>query len=171
MLNRTIIAKGRRRNGRSRRARGTPRLKITSMMDILTVLLLFLLKSFVIDGEVATPPPGVELPMSSAEESPETSLVVAISREAILVGDEPVATIAEALAGDEPFIEALAVRLDAARERMNEIAIRRGHPEPPEPRITIQGDRDLEFQVLERVMATCSSGGFDQLSLAVIRDS
>ena len=42
------------------------RLRLTSMMDILTVLLLFLLKSFVVEGEVVTPVPGVELPSSSA---------------------------------------------------------------------------------------------------------
>ena len=35
------------------------RLRLTSMMDILTVLLLFLLKSFVVEGEVVTPAPGV----------------------------------------------------------------------------------------------------------------
>ncbi len=141
------------------------------MMDILTVLLLFLLKSFVVDGEVATPPAGVELPRSSAEDAPEASLVVAISAEAILVGEEPVATIAEVLAGDDTPIDALATHLEKARERMAEIAARRGVVDPPDPKITIQGDRGVEFHVLRRVMATCSSGGFDQLSLAVIRDS
>ena len=72
----------RRRSLRDRQKPTRPEsLKLTSMMDILTVLLLFLLKSFVVEGEVVTPPPGVELPGSTADTPPEASLVIAISND------------------------------------------------------------------------------------------
>src|SRR5216110_3147281 len=41
-------------------------LTLTSMMDILTTLLFFVLKSYVTGGEITVPPPGVTLPRSSA---------------------------------------------------------------------------------------------------------
>ncbi len=165
------MIRGRRRRGRRSQAGGTPRLKITSMMDILTVLLLFLLKSFVVDGEVVTPPPGIELPESVADEAPEASLVVAVSGEAILVGGVRVATVAEALSGNDLVIAPLAQCLEEERSRMSEIAALQGLEDAPAARVTIQGDRNLEYQLLQRVMATCSAGGFDELALAVIRES
>ena len=68
-------------------------LRITSMMDILTVLLLFLLKSFVAEGEAVTPAPGVELPRSESEDRPPASLVIAITDDAINLGEETVAVL------------------------------------------------------------------------------
>lgn len=139
------------------------------MMDILTVLLLFLLKSFVVDAEVVTPPPDVDLPSSTSEVPPEATLVIAISDEAISVGGQQVATIAEAMAGDGLLIEALDARLDQALTQMEELAERRG--KPVSGAVTIQGDMSMEFQLLQRVMYTCSFSGFDELALAVIQDS
>ena len=40
----------------------------------------------------------------------------------------------------------------------------------PEPKVTIQGDRAIEFQLLEKVMYTCGEAGFEQLSLAVLQE-
>ena len=139
------------------------------MMDILTVLLLFLLKSFVVDGEVVTPPPGVELPTSTSDTPPEATLVIAISKDAILVAGEQVTTVAEAMAGDDLLIEALDDRLDRALTQMEELAAMRG--KEVSGAITIQGDQNMEFQLLQRVMYTCSFSGFDELALAVILDS
>ena len=145
-------------------------LRLTSMMDILTVLLLFLLKSFVVEGEVVTPAPGVELPSSSAETPPEASLVIAISGDAILLGNELITTISEVLARGDLLIPELDERLDAAYRRIEEIAQRRGE-EAPEGKITIQADRAMEFQLLQRVMYTCNFSGFDEVALAVLQES
>ncbi|MEZ5064469.1 MAG: biopolymer transporter ExbD [bacterium] len=145
------------------------RLQLTSMMDILTVLLLFLLKSFVVDAEVVTPAPGVELPTSSADSNPESSLVIAVSGESILFANEPIASVADVLAQDDLLIRALDQKLDTAYKQMEELAQRRGK-EAPEGKILIQGDRAIEFQLLQRVMYTCNFSGFDQVALAVVSE-
>jgi len=52
---------------RKRRVSEAPvlaRLQLTSLIDIFTVLLLFLLKSLVVGGAAVTPFPGVSLPPS-----------------------------------------------------------------------------------------------------------
>lgn len=140
------------------------------MMDILTVLLLFLLKSFVVDAGVINPPPGVELPKSTSRDTPETALVVAISDDAILVGNRPVTTVADALLGDDLLIRALETALTEELEQMDDIAVRQGEAAGG-GQITIQGDRNMEFQLLQRVMYTCGFAGFDEMSLAVIQES
>lgn len=151
--------------------RKTSGLRLTSMMDILTVLLLFLLKSFVVDGEAMTPRAGVDLPESSAEERPESSVVVAVSADGIVVGDEPVATMAEVLASDDLYVVPLAERLEEVWLQREELARLRGETELEAPAATIQGDRDIEFRVLERVMYTLGETGFGDVSLAVIKKS
>jgi len=141
---------------------------LTSLMDILTCLLFFVLKSFVAGGEVTVPPPGLELPKSTAEQAMKSSLVIAIDREAILVGSERITTVREAMASDQMLIEPLAARLKAAREQMHEIAIMKGDTLEDHV-VTIQGDEEIEFRVLQKVMYTLNDGGFQDIALAVIK--
>lgn len=161
----------RQRGGRRAvsRFRAQSKLKLTSMMDILTVLLLFLLKSFVVEGEAMVPPAGLELPESSAESSPQISLVVAINDDAILVGDEVVASVSASLEDPSPVIEPLAVYFDETWEKLDNIARLKGEAQAEARTVTIQGDREIEFRILEKVMVTLAESGFEDVSLAVIR--
>jgi biopolymer transport protein ExbD len=138
------------------------------MMDILTVLLLFLLKSFVVEGEALTPVPGVNLPESSSETTPQASVVIAIFDDAIMMNGEVVALVSEAVASEDLYIESLADRLDQAREKVLDIARARGSDEEFEGRVSIQGDREIDFAILQRVMYTCSALGYEHISLVVI---
>ncbi|MGH3054482.1 MAG: hypothetical protein ACRDL7_05835, partial [Gaiellaceae bacterium] len=74
-----------RHRPRGRRGRAAHRIhsgiSLTSLMDILTCLLFFVLKSFVAGGEVTVPPPGLKLPRSTADAPMASSLVIAIDRE------------------------------------------------------------------------------------------
>jgi len=135
------------------------------------VLLLFLLKSYVAGGEVMVPPPNIRLPGSTAEQPPVTSLVVAIDDDEILVGNERVASVSEAVGGDGMAIEPLSARLRAIRKQQDEIARLRG-ADPAENHVaTIQGDRDIEFRVLKKVMYTLNLNGYQNIALAVIQES
>lgn len=162
-------------NGRraklGRRLRISQTLQLTSMMDILTTLLLFVLKAFVAGGEVSTPPPGVELPHSTAEGAMASSVVVAIDQDAILVGSERVASVSEALADGAPVIAPLAARLEQERTQMEALQQRQAGDRPSTRLVTIQGDRDIEFQLLRKVMHTVNESGFEDVALAVLKRS
>lgn len=162
------MRRGLRRRRKPRQPEG---LKITSMMDILTVLLLFLLKSFVAEGEVVTPAPGVELPRSTSQESPEASLVIAISDDRIAIGGETVVALDGSVdggLGGAMVIPELESALELARTQQIAIAARRGTDEEWAGSITIQGDREMSFAVLQRVMFTCNQSGFADVALAVL---
>src|SRR5262245_63051343 len=83
-------------------------LTLTSMMDILTTLLFFVLKSYVSGGEVTVPPPGVTLPRSTVDAGMHTSVVVAIDHDAIMMDGETVVSVKDAVATDELMIVPLA---------------------------------------------------------------
>ncbi len=146
------------------------KLRITSMMDILTVLLLFLLKSFVAEGEVITPARGVELPESTSPDLPEASLVVAISKGSLLLGDEMIGKSAELEKEAGLSIAPLADGLRRNLEKSRAIARMRGEELDEEGLITVQGDREISFRLLQKVMFTCQQNGYGNISLAVIRN-
>jgi biopolymer transport protein ExbD len=132
------------------------------------VLLLFLLKSYVAGGEVMVPPAGVRLPASTADTPPPTSVVVAINGDEILVGNEHVASVAEAESAPDLLIAPLASRLVEVRARQDEIAKMQGD-DTPHRTATIQGDKEIEFSLLKRVMFTLNQSGYDNIALAVIQ--
>lgn len=158
-----------RRRRKTRRKGGTTApLRLTSMMDILTVLLLFLLKSFVVEGEVITPVPGVDLPESSSDTAPQASVVVAIFDNTVMLDGQMVTRLENGSSDDGLLIPLLADRLSRTRAKELEIAQLRGEDVDYSPQIAIQGDRDISFEILERVMYTCSQSGFGDIALAVI---
>lgn len=144
-------------------------LTLTSMMDILTTLLFFVLKSYVSGGEVTVPPPGVTLPRSTVNADMHTSVVVAIDHEGIMMDGERVATVREALGTDELMIVPLAKKLEEARTQMDEIAQRKGEKREVTRLATIQGDAGIEFRVLQKVMYTLDRNGFPDIALAVLK--
>ena len=155
----------RKKHGKGNRSRP---LQLTSMMDILTVLLLFLLKSFVVEGEVITPAPGIDLPESSSETLPHASVVVAIFDNTLLLDGQMVAKVDGMAPDGDLLIPQLAARLDQTRAKELEIARLRGEEAVYDPKIAIQGDRDISFEILQRVMYTCNQSGFGDIALAVI---
>lgn len=161
------------RSGRRRRFSGRVHapsgLSLTSLMDILTCLLFFVLKSFVAGGEATVPPPGLNLPASTAERQQTTSLVVAVQQDAIFVSGERVASLDEVLSGEGMVIAPLAQRAEAARDQMDALAKQRGRTPDASHLVTIQGDSDIEFRVLQKVMYTLDQSGFPDIALAVIK--
>ncbi len=143
----------------ARRGPATPpvRPQLTSLVDMMTILLVFLLKSFSMEGNLMTPAAGLQLPTSTSRDQalPETS--VEVTRSEIRVDGRSVVTIAasEADAGDD--VPALAIALE-------------GLAVGEDAAVTIQCDRDQEYHLLERVMATCSRAGFTDFSLLVTRE-
>lgn len=159
-------------NQRRNRLRPSSSLILTSLMDILTVLVLFLLKSFVMEGEAVTPVPGVSLPQSSSQTAPRASIVIAIFNDTVMMNGEVVATVAKAVSSGDLLITPLAKRLDETREQATEIARLRGNgADAFDGKVSIQGDREINFAILQRVMYTCSASGYDHISLAVIGSS
>ena len=144
-------------------------LTLTSMMDILTTLLFFVLKSYVSGGEVTVPPPGVTLPRSTVNADMHSSVVVAIDHDSIILGGERVATVHDAVASDELMIAPLAQRLTEARQQMDDLDDKKGVKRETARLATIQGDADIEFRVLQKVMYTLDRNGFPDIALAVLK--
>lgn len=142
---------------------GAPMLKMTALMDIFSTLLLFLVKSFVADVQPGTVTPVVTLTSSISQSAPWGAPVIAVTRACISLEGEVMAESSEAVASHELRVEPLYRALVALRERNEQ------HPDF-RPRLVVQGDRQIHFRLLQRVMYTGHVAGFSEVSLAVIQD-
>ncbi|HTN44269.1 MAG TPA: biopolymer transporter ExbD [Nitrospiria bacterium] len=143
-------------------------LTLTSLVDLFTNLVLFLLYNF--SGEASAIPAAehMKLPESLAQLTPQTTLTVMITRSDILVDGTKVAEIGQVLKESDLLIPALKKEMDYAAERGKYFSnISAG--KPFEGRVTILGDKNIPFRLLEKVMYTCSQAEFGQIDLAVIQ--
>jgi biopolymer transport protein ExbD len=157
---------------RKRRVSEAPvlaRLQLTSLIDIFTVLLLFLLKSLVVGGAAVTPFPGVSLPPSSSTAAFKESPVVVVTKEQVVVDGAAVCPTADIVNAQELKVDALEQALAAVRQKTESLAQQAGSSRKFEGRLILQADETIPFHVLQKVMYTSQTVGFYDITLAVIQ--
>ena len=133
--------------------------QLTSLIDVMTILLVFLLKSFSTDGALITVSPEMDLAESISKTSPNLSLNVEITAENILVDGIVVVSIDQIESADSMFIEGIYNSLVAVKSKQ--------HPNIEFGQIMIQCDRGIDFKILKKVMFTCGKAKLQNFSLLV----
>lgn len=158
--------KNSRRMRRMSRHRGAvASLNLTSLMDVFTILVFFLLVNSAAT-EVLETPKQLELPASIVEEKPRETLVIFISPTEVTVQGEVVALVEDILAAEGQNVAAIGVRLSQVSDTVIGLSTR---AVADSREVTILADRAVPFNVVKKVMSTCTSRGFERISLAVIQ--
>jgi biopolymer transport protein ExbD len=149
----------------SRNRRKLGNLPLTSLMDVFTILVFFLLVN---SGsvEIVEAPKSVTLPESKAEAKPRETVVIFVSEEEILVQGKAVARVSEVLEADRGALEAITDRLEEVSGRIIGPATM---AVATTDEVTIMADRQVPFAVIKRIMSACTGHGYEQVSLAVIQ--
>ena len=138
-------------------------LNLIPLIDIMSVLVAFLL-IYSTEVENVQNSKGVEIPQSTAEVKPKSAVVVMITREHVFVQGEPIATIAEVQGAATALVEPLREVLERP------MLIGAGGADAMSSReVTVIADKSLPFEVVKRVMATCSASAYGKISLAVLQ--
>jgi len=141
------------------------KMNLTSLMDVFTILVFFLLIN---SGsiEVMEAPKNVKLPESRVEAKPRETVVISVSAEEVLVQGQPVALVADILAGGSkaagPIISRLA---DLKRNVVGTSTLTAAASQE----VTILADKSVPFIVVKRIMSICTGEGYENVSLAVIQ--
>jgi len=158
------------RNSRRIKRMGRNRLKITkmnltSLMDVFTILVFFLLVN---SGsvELIESPKDVELPESYEESKPRETVVISVSPETVMVQGQVVALVADILDDKESALDPLGVRLAELTDNIIGTATM---VVAETQEVTILADKDVPFIVVRKVMSACTSEGYENVSLAVIQ--
>jgi biopolymer transport protein ExbD len=159
-------------------------IQITSMMDILIIILVFLLKSYSADQHNFTTVPGMQLPMSGSQDPPIDSLYVVLTPEGLTFENERILDFVQTAEGATDPAEAryefkkadldeggrrivpLFDSLTQAREKAELLRAKskardaEGNPLPFEGVLAIQADKRVRYDTIRRVMYTAASAGF-----------
>ena len=141
------------------------KMNLTSLMDVFTILVFFLLVNSA-NTEVLETPKQITLPASVVEDKPRETVVIFISPEQVTVQGEAVVTVADIIASGRQNIAPIALRLAEVSESI--IGIRTAAVAQSQE-VTILADKSVPFNVVKKVMSTCTSQGYERISLAVLQ--
>jgi len=134
-------------------------LNLIPMMDVLTVLVLFLLfHSF--NGDM--PEQRIELPDSVVETRPRETLAIVVNPAAVMIQGAPVVSSSE-------LYEDRIGMVVQIKERLEELEREVGITAPESKEITLLADKSIPFKVLKKIMSTCTASGYGRISLAVVQ--
>ncbi|NHO64553.1 biopolymer transporter ExbD [Aestuariicella hydrocarbonica] len=151
-----------KRMDRARRNKA-PGLNLTSLMDVFTILVLYLLvnQSSV---QVVEPPKDVILPDSVAEAKPRQTVVVMVSPEIVSIDGEPLMNTMDALDKDANLTAPLTDKLTSIKESALGL---NAESEAKNNEVTIMAHQKVPFNVLKALMSACTNVGYTKISLAV----
>jgi biopolymer transport protein ExbD len=157
-----------KQKGRFRKQKKEQTLTITSLMDMMTIILVYLLKSFAAEGQILTSADNLVLPNSTSKTNPkEVSLQMAVSTDWICVDNIPIIRTSEVRKMDEISIPKIKDKLEECmsnEERMVKI----GEISRVKGEIILQVDKNIAFDVLYKTMATCGEVGYNHMKFAVM---
>jgi len=146
--------------------------RMTSLIDMFTIILVFLLKSYSAVELNVTPSQYLSLPVSISSKMPEDTLVVTVAKNAIVVEGKPVAEVNRYgdVVGMDPediVIAPLYAVLKSHSDRLKARAEKFGTNFEGE--ITLQGDKEIPFKLLKRVMQTAGKAEFGEFKFATYK--
>lgn len=141
------------------------KMNLTSLMDVFTILVFFLLVN---SGsvELLESPKNMTLPEARVETKPRETVVIFVSPEEVLVQGRIAARVADILEGDLSTVDPITSRLAELRDNIvgpSTLAVA-GSQE-----ITILADKSVPFIVIRKIMSACTGEGYENVSLAVIQ--
>jgi biopolymer transport protein ExbD len=159
-------------------------LGLTAMVDMFTILVVFLLQNYSATGEIIYIPKDVQLPKASQIKELKPAHVVSITDTDIILDKEVVATTKDIKAQTDWMIPKLRETLAAAFQRDDveakqglaqgiKNAVPFGKDKKPvdenRRKITVQADKELDFLTVKKVMFTVTEAGAAEINFAVVQ--
>ncbi|AHZ86894.1 biopolymer transporter ExbD [Bdellovibrio bacteriovorus] len=163
----------------------TALLSLTAMVDMFTVLVIFLLQNYNATGEILYIPKDVVLPKATSVRELKPAHVITISSNEILLDRDVVATFDEVKGTEEWLIpklkDTLAEALVKSRTEQegklqnkirDVVETTRGEAEEDPnawSKVTIQADKGVDFLTVKKVLFTVTEAGAGEINFAVTK--
>ena len=156
--------------GKKHLAKAEAKLRITSLMDVMTIMLLFLLKTYSVSGALMKPAEGVDLPSSTVTLEPVKVLGLIITPEGIF--EDIAIEERRMIEGVDILNDDSILDLPNLYNYLYKVQKRNRFLGREEKRvITIQGDKSIPYRWILKVIDTCSGVGFEKIDLVVYKES
>lgn len=156
-----------RRMERNHKRAKTPGLNLVALMDIFCVLVFFLL----VNSSSTQHIPSVKelkLPVSLSQKAPEETLVIEITRSAILIQGVTVASIDELLKNHDEIIPKLKEELIFLTAKAQSLT---GDSSNKEYKVTIMGDENISYELIRKILTTCQQANYTKIAFGAMQAS
>lgn len=149
---------------------------ITSLMDVMTVLLFFLIMNAQVAPVEITTPDGITLPQASVETIPKTAIKIALTPKELLVNDKVILKLdggrfpAGELEQDQRIVKALKAELAREYQKTEDFFKDVADQDAgllPTPPLLIQADKNVPFGTMKLILHTAASTGFGDFQFIV----
>jgi biopolymer transport protein ExbD len=164
------------RFGKMRRSRkAVPELDITSLLDILVIMLVFLLHSYNSSGIILNVPKGIQLPKSASQAPNNAGVIVQVSPQKIWVDDQIILDLNKLPSRTYDHGGRRIIPLFNELTRKKEMAkrIKKGSDKakPFSGVINFVIDKTLKYNYLKRLMYTAAEAGYKQYKFVVLGEN
>jgi len=146
------------------RNRADADLNLIPMIDILSVMVSFLLV-YSTEVEVVQNTKGIDIPQSISEQRPRETVVVMLTKDELFVQGERIAAISEIRANTNGII----APLSQALKRPTLVGQAMTDKDIAAREITVMADKGMPYEVLKKVMTTCTDADYGRISFALLQ--
>ena len=143
-------------------------LQITSMADIFTILLIFLLKGYATDAATLQPTGGLRLPAAAQSAPVKDALKIEVTPAGILLEGNAVIDSQDFVVQNPQQWKVLQEGLVAAKKRQEQISAANSDVSL-HGRFTLIADQRAPWPLLKEVLRNAAENGFTEPQLAVVR--
>ncbi len=143
-----------------------PELPLVSLIDMFTILVIFLLMNFSADGQSYFVPKGVKLPLASNGRPLQSAPLLSLTATEVILETEKVTgadglNVTASINGD---METVLAGLKSLKDRLSR-NLKQG--ETFKGQINIQADENLKLEAVKKVMKLCVQNGWGSINFAV----
>lgn len=163
---------GKRRKRKVRKMPGEEiaHLNLTPMMDIMTMLLVFLVMSFATEPANINVTLAMRPPESTTQVTMEPATKVAITKDVILVEDKEVVPLAEVKARSAKGEVSIAEVRDALLERADQLKALEGRGGAPfDGKLLVVADQSTPYAIVTAVLVTAGESKFSEYKLVLMQ--
>jgi biopolymer transport protein ExbD len=146
-------------------------LNITAMMDMMTIILVFLIKSYATSSVTMTASEDLKPPISTTRLTPKDTIAITITPKHVLVDDKPWVDLENGMPRSSDLSGRLIMPLDAVLkkkvEKAKTIEERGGTAFSHE--LTVIGDKRIQYDLLMSVLYTAGQNELENYRFVVIQ--
>lgn len=165
----------------------TALLSLTAMVDMFTVLVIFLLQNYNTEGLIVNIPKDLVLPRAEVIKELRPSIIVTVSPSGIMLDDLPIAKFDEVKGQKDWMVQPLYVEAQKALEKAKlkaeaapgvikdvRTALKPEEIEElkvlePWKRITVQAHKEVDFLTIKKILFTLTEAGAGEINFAVLQ--
>ena len=146
---------------------------LTSMMEMMTIILVFMIKNIDAEGQLVTQAENLILPVSTSKvQAKEVSLTVIVDKGFVVIDNAKIVPTEDVLNNEMEVDKYPLAKIDSVlkerRTAEQEHALKMGLPADEAGNIIVQIDKNIPYDAMYKVMAVCGYSGYTNIAFAVL---